>query len=139
MSEKLEDLLSGAAQSVGRKRPVVSRDLLERLQLLAGLLREAPAEPSGARLLWRNQRGEACAMALTRPVVIGRDSTCDIVLVGARISRRHCVVRLGAGGPEVEDIGSSTGTRVNGEETHSRILHEGDVIEIGGVAFACIC
>ena len=78
-------------------------------------------------------------MALTRPVVIGRDSTCDIVLVGARISRRHCVVRLGAGGPEVEDIGSSNGTRVNGEETHSRILHEGDVIEIGGVAFACIC
>src|SRR4051812_21351838 len=45
--------------------------------------------------------------------VIGRDA-CDVVLPDPEVSRKHAVVRNGAHGPTIQDLGSLNGTFVNG-------------------------
>jgi hypothetical protein len=47
-------------------------------------------------------------------VVLGRENA-DLTIDDAEASRRHAVVRLQGGAVEVEDLGSSNGTFVNGE------------------------
>ncbi len=50
-----------------------------------------------------------------RPLNIGRDRACDIVLHNAQVSRLHAVLRFGpAEGWVLEDAGSSGGTYVDG-------------------------
>lgn len=55
------------------------------------------------------------------------------------VSRRHARFLLVNGVPFVEDLGSLTGTRVNGERiTGRRRLREGDLVEIGGYDLAVV-
>src|SRR5262245_39157638 len=64
--------------------------------------------------------------------VVGRDVSCDLVLASERVSRRHALVRVRDGEYVIEDLGSTNGTRVNGEPvTYPRVLRDGD-----GLAFA---
>lgn len=66
------------------------------------------------------------------------------MLPSLRVSRRHCAVRWTvsegvATSLMIEDLGSSNGTVVNGRSTLARTalaLHDGDVVEVGGVALA---
>jgi ABC transport system ATP-binding/permease protein len=51
---------------------------------------------------------------LTNEVVIGRENA-DVTIDDAEISRRHAVVRSVVGAVEVEDLGSSNGTFVDGQ------------------------
>ena len=63
---------------------------------------------------------------------IGRLPENDVVLVSTRVSRRHAVVLKGAEGVAVVDVGSSNGTRRNGEPLQPRspsALTPGDRIE----------
>ena len=107
------------------------------LRLLAGLLRDAPRGNTSPRLRWREVGGAVRASAIDRPLVVGRDAACDVTLAGARVSRRHCVVRpFGPAGIELEDLQSSAGTFVNGVRLPAGVLRDGDVIETGGVALS---
>jgi hypothetical protein len=71
-----------------------------------------------------------------RELVIGRDSAeADLVLDGfARISRRHASIRPFGSGYAVVDLGSSNGTKVNGDPVATRpvALEDGDHIELSG-------
>jgi class 3 adenylate cyclase len=68
-------------------------------------------------------------------LVIGR-ADADVTIDDPLISRRHAIVRLGEGAPEIEDLGSLNGTWVNGVGIDSpRSLDAGDVIQIGSVSF----
>ena len=65
-------------------------------------------------------------------VVIGRDASADLVLDHERISRRHALIACTEEGYLLSDLGSSNGTRVNGEwVTDPVLLQDGDVIELG--------
>ncbi|BCJ48180.1 hypothetical protein GCM10010168_25400 [Actinoplanes ianthinogenes] len=65
---------------------------------------------------------------------IGRDPACDFVLPSDLVSRRHAVVRRRGAGYEIEDLGSSNGTRVNGRPiTGRRALRSGDHVDLGDV------
>lgn len=65
---------------------------------------------------------------------IGRAPDCDIVIDDdAQVSRYHAEVRVAADQAVVRDLGSSNGTRVNGEKVAGeRPLQDGDRIGIGG-------
>ena len=68
-------------------------------------------------------------------VVFGRDASCDVVLAGDDVSRRHAEIRLGEHGYVVSDS-SANGTLVNGQKLAApRILARADVIRIGGDEF----
>jgi len=64
--------------------------------------------------------------------VIGRSRDCEIVLEDAGISRRHAELRPGRGAWTIEDLGSTSGVAVNGEDIHGvRPLQSGDRIGLG--------
>jgi predicted component of type VI protein secretion system len=67
----------------------------------------------------------------TIEVTVGRLPTQDLVVPDADVSRQHAVFRRQGGSFVVEDLGTSLGTRFNGERVRSAALEPGDVVEIG--------
>jgi pSer/pThr/pTyr-binding forkhead associated (FHA) protein len=66
-----------------------------------------------------------------KPIVVGRSSDLDMVLVEDMVSRRHAKIAIGAEGITIEDLGSTNGTFVNGEKVKKAKLKEGDRVLIG--------
>ena len=64
-------------------------------------------------------------------LVVGRAAPADLVVLDAKVSRRHCKIARSATGWQLEDLGSSNGTRVGGRAVKSHPLRDGDRIEIG--------
>jgi FOG: FHA domain len=67
---------------------------------------------------------------------LGRGKHNDIVLPDHFASIEHAVIRLNKGQSIVEDLGSTNGTWVNGEQIHSPVqLVAGDYVKIGSITF----
>jgi predicted component of type VI protein secretion system len=65
-------------------------------------------------------------------IVVGRGAEVTFRLADRNVSRRHARFVRQSGVVFVEDLGSLTGTRVNGERiTGRRRLREGDLVQIG--------
>src|SRR5262245_40452682 len=61
-------------------------------------------------------------------VLLGRGEGCDVVIKDARVSRTHCCLHA-AGNVLLEDLGSTTGTRLMGRPLHAGekiLLKRGD-------------
>lgn len=72
------------------------------------------------------------SIELLPQMTIGRSRECNIFLEDLTVSRLHATIReLPGGNYEITDNHSATGTLVNGQLTTLRLLHEGDVIQIG--------
>ncbi|GAB4426682.1 MAG: hypothetical protein Kow002_15910 [Anaerolineales bacterium] len=68
---------------------------------------------------------------LTRTLVIGRDSTCDVVISDRQVSRFHARVSPTPEGVILEDMDSKNGTHCNGELLPAPVvLQDGDLIQI---------
>jgi pSer/pThr/pTyr-binding forkhead associated (FHA) protein len=65
-------------------------------------------------------------------VLIGRSSSCQIVLGDDTVSRRHAELRFEDGRWLLRDLGSSNGTYVNGRWVAEAEVRPGDVIHLGG-------
>ncbi|MFQ5493824.1 MAG: SpoIIE family protein phosphatase, partial [Phycisphaerae bacterium] len=65
------------------------------------------------------------------PEVIGRDEQCEIPIDDPSASRRHACFSLTPRGYLVEDLGSKNGTLVNELPCTSKVLKEGDRIQVG--------
>ena len=67
---------------------------------------------------------------------LGRGKNNDIVLTDHFASIEHAVFRLQKGQTIVEDMGSTNGTWVNGEQIYSPVqLVAGDYVKIGSITF----
>ncbi len=65
-------------------------------------------------------------------ISIGRDSSNDIVINDAEISRRHARMTFQGGKYVLEDLGSTNGTFVNGQRLAGpRVLKPGEVVSFG--------
>ena len=63
---------------------------------------------------------------------VGRDSTNEIVINDAEISRRHARLTFQGGKYVLEDLGSTNGTFVNGQRLAGpRVLKSGEVVSFG--------
>lgn len=68
---------------------------------------------------------------LERTVVLGRDSTCDIVIPDRQVSRYHARVTPTQEGMILEDLGSKNGTHCNGTPLAAPlVLQDGDMVQI---------
>ena len=68
---------------------------------------------------------------LEAPITIGREEGNSVQLNDERISRFHIKIQEDQDKLVLTDLESTNGTRVNGEDTHLRILRYGDVISVG--------
>lgn len=68
-------------------------------------------------------------------VVIGRTSECEVVLYDPGVSRKHARIFLEGSLYFVEDMGSSNGTKVNGNVIRRHQLSDGDSVTLGPVVF----
>jgi pSer/pThr/pTyr-binding forkhead associated (FHA) protein len=66
-----------------------------------------------------------------RVLLIGRRAACDIHLLEDTVSTAHAVIFEMDGQRHIRDLGSRTGTFINGVSTHQHQLAEGDRIRIG--------
>ena len=66
---------------------------------------------------------------------IGRTKDNLIRVDEPAVSRRHAQISLTSDGYVLRDLGSENGTYVNGERSETRVLAEGDRIQIGTVRF----
>ncbi len=68
---------------------------------------------------------------LDKPLTVGRDSSCDIVISDRQISRQHARFTPRLDGVYVEDMGSRNGTHYNGKRIETSVLLEdGDMIQV---------
>jgi len=65
------------------------------------------------------------------PLVLGRDSTCDITIPKRQVSRRHAKISPSPEGAILEDLRSKNGTHRNGKPISGPVLlSDGDIIHI---------
>ena len=84
-----------------------------------------------AKLIIETPDGENIIHELTEPVVIGRSPTATLQVLDRKLSREHCKFTKRLGAWQVEDLGSSNGTRVNDAACTKRMLEHGDRIGVG--------
>jgi hypothetical protein len=101
---------------------------------LRGLTADLPAAPP--RTLLARLRERLTPRSLPELVgahlVVGRSSSCQIVLGDDTVSRRHAELRFDDGRWMLRDLGSSNGTYVNGRLVTEAEVRAGDVIHLGG-------
>src|SRR3954451_17830575 len=66
-----------------------------------------------------------------KPIIVGRSSDLDMVLVEDMVSRKHARIAMQQEQIWIEDLGSTNGTFVNGEKIKRARLKEGDRVLIG--------
>lgn len=79
----------------------------------------------------------------TAPIIISRDVTvvgrksglCDLVLNHSSVSKLHCIIARTDGLLFVRDLGSTNGTKVNGQRVTRGALLPGDEIAFASVKF----
>ena len=75
---------------------------------------------------------------LVGPVTVGRSAECEVQLSDDGLSRRHARMGPAADGVRLEDLGSSNGTRVNGEPVLRAVLRAGDEVGFDTVRFRLV-
>ncbi len=92
------------------------------------------------RLILRNGRQEGRETPLARGVyLVGRSKTCQIRPKNRYVSRKHCAFIHKRQSLLIQDLGSRTGTYVNGERIEPSValpLKDGDRIRVGKTRFA---
>jgi pSer/pThr/pTyr-binding forkhead associated (FHA) protein len=75
-------------------------------------------------------------LELTKDLTLfGRDEDCDLRLNQKGVSKLHCVVVKTDGLLLVRDLGSTNGTRVNGQRIRRAALLPNDQLSIANIAF----
>lgn len=67
--------------------------------------------------------------------LVGRSQVCNLVIADPSASRRHARFEVKEGRCFVEDLGSSAGTRKNGEFITRAELRDGDLVSLGQMQF----
>ena len=97
----------------------------------------APGQSRRASASCRSSAATASANGsawISAAFVIGNERDCDLRPVSPLLSRHHCVFKRDEYAVRVRDLGSNSGTFVNGRRIHSEaILKPGDDVTVGDV------
>jgi len=76
-------------------------------------------------------------ITLTEPItVVGRSAKqCDLVLDHTSVSKQHCMLVKTDGLVYIRDLGSTNGTRVNGQRVIRGALLPGDLLSFASLSF----
>lgn len=79
----------------------------------------------------KGNRLRAFALGDRSEVIIGRDETCDVQIRNNHISREHCSIESEGEELFLRDLGSKSGTYVNGHKVDRIRLQDGIEISVG--------
>lgn len=86
----------------------------------------------GQLVVTRGSLAGLCIPLLDGTACLGRSSHADITVSERSVSRRHAEIRVTEEEISIRDLGSTNGTRVNGQQaTAWRQLQDGDEIQLG--------
>ena len=68
-------------------------------------------------------------------ILVGRGETCDLQLTHKSVSKLHCVLVRSEGSLLLRDLGSTNGTRVNGERIRRAFLLPNDRLHIASLRY----
>jgi pSer/pThr/pTyr-binding forkhead associated (FHA) protein len=71
-------------------------------------------------------------------VVVGRSDDCEVRIDHKSVSKRHCVLVTTDGLVLVRDLGSTNGTRVNGQRVRRAALLPNDQFAVAGFKFVVL-
>lgn len=83
----------------------------------------------------KSGKSEQTIMLRKSEYIIGKAPTCDIVIKGWGISKKHAVIIKDHTGFRIIDVSDKKPTRVNGTPVDRTVLNKGDIINIGGNEF----
>lgn len=99
---------------------------------LADLLAGEPPVPYAYLVVLTGPARGASLVVEALPAELGRSPEADLVLVDDSVSRHHAVLRGDRSALEVEDLGSSNGTSINGNAMVGALsLLDGDLVSFG--------
>jgi hypothetical protein len=152
----LPPLLTGlpALPSATAQAGPPSRGLLGRIRDgWSRMTGQQAAVPGGARTVYR-QPGRGLTMSMRakseprqpQPLQfprgpgthfsIGRDASCDLVIVDMSVSRRHAILDRIQDGWLLTDLESTNGTRLNGWRIYGPVpVHAGDLVSFGNIEY----
>ena len=91
--------------------------------------------PQRHQLIIRDRHGFERAVPLIRPMVLGRQSTCDVVLPDSMISRQHIKLEMEGETWFVEDQASSHGTFLRGKPITKTRWEVGEPLRLADGAY----
>ena len=99
---------------------------------LAVLLEGDPPLPHAVLVVLSGPARGTTLVVQSLPAELGRAPEADLVLDDDTVSRRHAVLRGGREALEIEDLGSSNGTNINGNPMAGALsLLDGDLVTFG--------
>ena len=99
---------------------------------LADLLEGEPNLPYAFLVVLSGAARGATLVVGSLPAELGRSPDADLVLDDDTVSRRHAVLRGDRDGIQLEDLGSSNGTAINGNPMVGALsLLDGDLVSFG--------
>lgn len=90
----------------------------------------APRSKAGLQVV-RGQASRSFVPLRRSPLTIGRDPSCDLVLLDPQVSSHHAQIQQTAQGHVLTDLGSKNGTHVNGLQRQRALLKGGEQLRIG--------
>jgi adenylate cyclase len=99
--------------------------------MLEAQARSMPAAMTGPRLVGLNDEVLGREFALSEQTLIGRNEAADVFLPDLSVSRRHCQIERTASGFQLRDLGSRSGTRLNGVGIRESPLRDQDTLAVG--------
>ena len=74
-----------------------------------------------------------------REFTIGRDPSCQLKPGSDAVAAKHCMIRVALPDITVEDLGSTTGTMVNGQKIAAKtVLKGGEKLSVGPLHFQVV-
>jgi diguanylate cyclase (GGDEF)-like protein len=121
------------------KRPPVGQETTTSLPEMPTVVRpKADSEAERAPAEWALVAYAGAALGRVFPipaglVIVGRAPDSGVALLDGEVSRHHAQILVDMGRVQVEDLGSTNGTRVNGELIREPVeLRIGDRLSVGG-------
>ena len=119
-------------ETLDRTTPLSSKDLAELKRS-----RSAGGEPRRVSLSFHHRHGvEVVQLGEGQSLIVGRGHPSDLVLPDESLSRQHAGFELIEGALWVEDLGSTNGTRVDGELFERLLVKPEAELTLGAVSVA---
>ena len=109
--------------------PPINSQLIRRI-VGAQQAQAAQAGASGSVTLTALCGGGNIVLQAGKPVIIGRSAPASVIINQAQVSARHAQLLFDGRQVQVEDLGSTNGTYVNGSKVTRAVLNAGDVLQL---------